>query len=210
MIPQTAITIMFNPEQIAIIRRLSAGAARGGASNIYSGQARRSNLLSDQMVGQLGDAALCLHFYGNLDDYIARTEHCNRSYDHSDNGRDLTGKDIDIKTFRMHKGPDYPYRLLVATTEFKPAWTYVMGLVPVGRDDLVHLIGYIRSEDLPETVVLTRCENRAVHMPALRPLPASLDAMLDDDVLPAKPTAVPAPEVFVQLPLFQTRTAYDE
>ena len=157
-IKQTDIVkIVLEKSQVDMCKKHAQKAMIGGHSWIREDREERmAQLGEDQLVGQLGEAALFLWLFGNLDWYDSSRTESYKKPGKGDKGQDVPGYKVDIKTSLMRKKP-YPldYHLFVAPREWHPGWAFVSGLVESTSDDeaTVLLCGWARSEfmQLPDT-----------------------------------------------------------
>lgn len=143
-------TIVFTSsemQQIAINAKLIE---MGGVSQIRPGAERLPYLGVDQYTGQAGEAALSKYLTGNMDLYLQTRAERNRDRTKGDNGRDLLGLDVDIKTSRMRRSHSFDYRLWVRPHEYHKEVCYYLGLMDVGIDDLAFIVGWCGGEWLPK------------------------------------------------------------
>ena len=129
----------------------------GGNSQIREVEDRREMLIEDQLVGQIGNAAGCLWWYGNMDAYLQSREIANADPWRGDGGSDLPGLHIDFKTSMM-RGPQDPayYKLLVRPAERHKGCVYIRVLIPkfkveeLGAGLNVFITGWAKETDLPD------------------------------------------------------------
>jgi hypothetical protein len=133
-------------------------ASLGGRSRIREDTERQVMLGPDQFAGQIGNAAGCKWWYGNLDDYKASREKANANPTVGDKGQDLLTRGVDFKLSLMRASTDpNEYRLLVRPEEKHPGWVYVQFFAPdymkdrsLLKDGLdVWLAGWYLDADFP-------------------------------------------------------------
>lgn len=116
----------------------------------------------DQLVGQLGTLALAKWMLGTCQghaEYAKGREIANRAPTSGDNGADIIGCNVDVKTSLMRYRGRAPeeYNLPVRPKERHPSQIYVLALVEADLDQdpsewtevTVHLMGWITDEELP-------------------------------------------------------------
>lgn len=138
-------------EWIHVCRKCAKAAEIGGRSQIHQDRGRRKEFLGeDQLIGQLGEAALSLYTYGNLDAYIEHRAQMDADPTSGDGGFDLPGIPIDVKTslMRSTKIGALDYKLCVRERERHKGIVYVLALVPMDLST-VRFIGWLPEEDLP-------------------------------------------------------------
>jgi hypothetical protein len=117
-------------------------ASIGGESRVR--QDDRQLLLSiDQWIGQIGEAGLSIWFYGNMDEYFRARDEKNKHPEFGDNGWDLLGFPVDIKTSNARfKRPLTSYRLPVPPAELHDV-IYILGLVRKQNNEaILHMPGW--------------------------------------------------------------------
>lgn len=143
------IVIDFTEEELCAIFQMARLAEIGGRSNFRNKESRAECLSMDQSVGQLGEAALSKYLTGNIDLYIKTREFKNRNPNIGDDGCDLIGYRVDIKTSLMrYNMPPEDYNLLVRPTEEHPNHFYIQALVARNSTSVI-LMGWASSEELP-------------------------------------------------------------
>lgn len=134
------------------IRKFSTNAEIGGMSNIRSDDDRKQKLKTDQYIGQAGNAALSLYLTGSIDLYIKTRQKQDENKYRGDNGEDLIGFPVDVKTSVMRRGPDFNYHLYVRDREYHRGIIYVLGLMSESNLNVVSLVGFKSSEHLPQSI----------------------------------------------------------
>lgn len=101
----------------------------GGSSAVREDRGDRQRALhEDQLVGQLGEYAIC-RWFGAPEYYFERRARINADPLVGDDGEDFFGQ-IDVKTSLMRgSGPRWGYRLLVRPRERHDGNRYVLALV---------------------------------------------------------------------------------
>lgn len=127
-------------------------ASLGGNSHIRKRSDRMANLSEDQLVGQLGEFALC-RWMRNEKAYWERREAIDKNPWVGDDGVDYPGFHLDVKTslMRRHMDPS-KYNLPVRPAERHDENVYILALVePIIMMDMfyVWLIGWAKDEELP-------------------------------------------------------------
>jgi hypothetical protein len=171
--------------EIDTCRRYARGAEIGGHSNIRARDDRIAEIGVDQLVGQLGTLALSKWMLGTCQghaEYAKGRESANRSPTAGDNGCDIIGCNVDVKSSLMRYRGRSPeeYNLLVRPRERHPFHVYVLALIEADLDlppsewpeVTVHLMGWTTDEELPPGGTDERFGNASV-TPAyeLHPLP---------------------------------------
>lgn len=142
--------IAISHEDFVVIRHNARLAAIGGMSYIYAPAERQKKLIDDQVTGQLGEAAFCICKTGSIAAYRKHRAYRNSDPYAGDGGIDFIfdGQVYDVKTSRMRAANGHHYHLWVRPAEYHPDVFYVLALVPEGRNDTVHIMGYARGEEL--------------------------------------------------------------
>lgn len=152
---------------------------KGGVSGSRQNrQDRMANLYRDNLVGAVGEVALCKYLYGNLmmfrlSQFLSQA---NEMFNVGDGGFDIPGLNVDVKsTFIRGKKDVLTYHLAVNSREFKPNWNYVLALVEGNEEAIgnVYLAGWLCSSELDRlaTPNETFANSRAVKAELLNPLP---------------------------------------
>lgn len=150
--------IVLGEEDVTICRAFARQACLGGRSSVR-GEDRAALLKVDQFIGQLGNAALSVYLTGDTVVYIRTREKANEAPWRGDDGCDLDGLPLDVKTSLMRNSRDpYDYRLIVRPAELHDGHTYVLALVEHPswegdtlrhmREATVNLVGWARREGL--------------------------------------------------------------
>lgn len=149
------------PRDIKVCAYHAQQAEIGGQSNIREKNGRKENMAIDQLVGQLGEYALSMYLTGSPIEYQRQRTIANTFPSLGDNGQDIFGLNIDVKTSAMRNRPSpLDYTLAVRPKEVEPEWCYVLALVqPNGTIGIVptmavrvRLVGWISTEELPKAV----------------------------------------------------------
>lgn len=145
----TRTAIYLSLEQVDIARLYALDMEIGGQSNIRADSEARQRLLrEDQFTSALGELALSVYITGSHDAYVETRNARNQDKYTGDNGSDLLGHNIDMKTSRMRRGIHFMYNLWVRPREYKEETIYYLGLVPENRDDIVYLAGWAYGTQL--------------------------------------------------------------
>ena len=125
-------------------------AALGGKSQFRGLSDRQEHLLEDQLVGQLGNAALSKWWLGSIEPYLVLREAQNMYPWVGDGGSDLSWMKVDVKTSLMRVGPNpLAYGLIVGKGEVHPQTVYVsalLGKLPaLGEGSEVLLTGWANN-----------------------------------------------------------------
>lgn len=139
-------------EAMEVVRRMAQKAEIGGKSRVRESTARQASLANDQLIGQCGEAAVCLYLTGSLSAYIERREAINATPLVGDNGSDIPGSRIDVKASALHTSrPILQHRLAVRPAEKRVDSVYVQCLCDVFPDwTYVVLVGWATADMLPE------------------------------------------------------------
>lgn len=146
------VTIPLTELHHALASRMAKQCALGGVSRVRAGAARRESLEQDQLVGQLGQLAMSIYLYGHAQPYVL-SRHVQNQHPHlGDNGIDLLGTNLDVKTSLMRASPSVlKYNLVVRPAEKHASRVYALALIPEALDQ-VHLVGWATTEELPTEV----------------------------------------------------------
>lgn len=151
--PENLIRLTFDERETRYVAAMALGASLGGGSQIRSPEERITALRQDQMVGQLGQMALSLYWFGDSRQYDIARWYANRNPNIGDGGSDIPGMNVDVKTSLMRSSEDpLDYRLLIRPKERHEGWIYVLALVKklrkVGTE--VFLVGWAADYQLPK------------------------------------------------------------
>jgi hypothetical protein len=105
----------------------------------------------DQLVGQIGEAALYVYLRGSIEQYAERRKEINKNPFVSDGGSDYFGFDIDIKaSLNRTKKKCIFLNMIVRPKEFKTDTVYVLAIVEeVNKDSCkVALVGYCKGNEI--------------------------------------------------------------
>lgn len=150
--PEDVVVIELSAAELERSQHFAANAQVGGRSEVRAKEDRQQSLVTDQAVGQLGEAALSKFLGGTMLFYeLTRTV---RDLDpHAgDGGGDLLATNVDVKCSLMRASADpLRYRLLVRPKERHAGMVYVLALVApdVWQTGIVHLVGWCKDSDLP-------------------------------------------------------------
>jgi hypothetical protein len=149
------VIVTLSKVDFALATHFARQAEVGGVSRVR-GQDRAATLSEDNLVGQLGTLALHKYLYGHTHAYAQSRYMQNKFPTLGDQGDDLIGANVDVKTsvMRYEQNPQ-KYRLLVRPKEFHSGWVYVLALLgsEYSRFHDVHLVGWATAEQLPEPEV---------------------------------------------------------
>lgn len=136
------------------VRDMARKAEIGGTSQIRNGGDRADNLVFDQLIGQIGTAALHKYWFGHLVEYAKQRWYQNQFPYSGDGGHDITVANVDVKASRLKNSDKMAYHLLVRPKERYPDWVYVHALVEFLEKNInVYLTGWARTNDLPGEVL---------------------------------------------------------
>jgi hypothetical protein len=142
------ITCLFSQNELALIRALAKKAEIGGKSHIRSND-RMSALSEDQLVGQIGTAALHKYWYGHLVEYRKQRMWQNLFPTSGDGGSDLFPANIDVKASKIRNDMPFDnYHLLIRPKERHEGWVYILALVDLDSAKC-HLVGWASDDMLP-------------------------------------------------------------
>lgn len=144
------------PEEEALVEANARLAALGGRSQIHQGERRATDLLTNQITGQLGELAVATVVLGDPQEYVRSRALRNADPWAGDGGNDFPSyPGLNAKTSFM-RGSDDPlhYRLAVRPAERHEGSLYVSCLVNTLPDlrRVVYLVGWLDQLDLPEQV----------------------------------------------------------
>lgn len=143
------ISVKLTKEHADAARRHAGVSSFGGESNIFRGAERQTRCLSDNVVGHLGQVALHLYLFGGLERYEMSRWVQNQFPRIGDGGVDALGLRLDVKTSDVRTGLALlGHRLLVRPKERHAENVYVLALL---QSPFVHLIGWARDTDLPQS-----------------------------------------------------------
>jgi len=162
--------VWLNENELKKIRLIADREDKSTRSKIHPGGVTNSQLNKyDQFTGNAGEAALSKFLTGSIDLYLKTKQERELSNWTGDYTSDLLGLQVDVKTSRMRHGPDFPYHLWIRSMEYHHKTKYVLALMPVDRDDLVLLIGWIEGSDIgPPSDKFS--DRREVPIERLRPM----------------------------------------
>lgn len=153
------------PEDFEKVKQNAEKAWLNGKSHIRSSD-REQYGMEDQLVGQMGEYALA-KWLGVLPSYFSRREIINLNPWKGDEGSDVDGMQIDVKTSLMRRQKDPSrYNLLVRPRERHNENIYVLALIPDIQDGKVLLVGWLRDSELPTDPVGSGVFAGAFLMPA--------------------------------------------
>lgn len=155
-------------EDLITIKDNARKAWLGGKSNVRRPGRRESFGLEDQFVGQCGELALAKYFE-RTETYFTRREEINIRPWEGDDGSDLSGHPIDVKTSLMRKSQDpFRYNLVVRPKERHENNSYVLALIPrlTNEECKVILVGYAKDSEFPEFPDSTGVFSGAFRIPA--------------------------------------------
>lgn len=157
------VSVPLSARELATCRSYAKAAEIGGSSNIRAHAERMGEIKIDQLVGQLGTLALAKWLKGTCEghaEYARGREIANRNPTSGDNGADVIGSNIDVKTsLCRYPGKSlFDYNLLVRPREYHPGWVYLLALCEADLEAdcsdwqaaQIHLMGWVASEELPE------------------------------------------------------------
>jgi len=141
------VIVRLTEAELGVVREHAHRAEIGGKSQVRD-DLRASTLSEDQMTAQAGEAALSKFLTGSIAVYHQTRLVREREPGRGDNGCDLLNMPIDVKTSRMRAGYQL-YHLWVRPREYHPNTIYILALMPLQRDDVVQMIGWMQGCDLP-------------------------------------------------------------
>jgi len=141
------VIVRLTEAELGVVRDHARRAEIGGKSQVRADM-RASTLSEDQLTAQAGEAALSKFLTGSIAAYHQTRLVREREPSRGDNGCDLLDIPIDVKTSRMRAGYQL-YHLWVRPREYHPNTIYILALMPLQRDDVVQMIGWMQGCDLP-------------------------------------------------------------
>lgn len=151
-IPSYAIRFPFKDYEFAFIAKEAGFAEIGGISYVRTTKEdREENLTSDQLSGQMGQAALHLYWFGSFKEYAETRLRANLHPRLGDGGMDLDLKNVDIKTSKIVIDRSVmSEHLIVSPNEYRKNWVYIKGsaLHPQDGKPTVWIIGWALSKEL--------------------------------------------------------------
>lgn len=139
-------------------KRMAKFAEIGGGSQVRTDN-RASSLTMDQIVGQLGQYALSIYLFGTPAQYYTQRMSANINPKIGDNGQDILGANLDVKTSLMRDSQyTASYRLAIRPKERHDGHVYYLALVKPNGDSslkmdepiLVYIVGWASDNDLPD------------------------------------------------------------
>lgn len=151
-------TIILNNDKIALCAKYAKTCCMGGPGWIRSNVERKPKRRKDNIIGQMGTLAGSIFLYGEdkgTEEYIKARIKADKNPYEGDGGRDLPDLDIDIKCSHMMNTDPLSYNFLIRPQERHENWIYIQTLAQQITKQLlfVHIMGWIRDEDVPSTVV---------------------------------------------------------
>jgi hypothetical protein len=142
--------VWLTEDELVKIRLIADREDKSTRSKVHPGGVTNSRLNKyDQFTGNAGEAALAKFLTGSIDLYLKTKQERELSNWTGDYSSDLLGLQVDVKTSRMRRGPDYNYHLWIRPREYHAKTKYVLALMPEDRDDLVLLVGWIEGSKIP-------------------------------------------------------------
>jgi hypothetical protein len=147
------ITLRLNQQAMAIINNMAGKACLGGVSHVRERADRLDSLNVDQIIGQIGTYGCTEYLLGTNEPYIRMREEINKNPHIGDDGVDIPGTNIDVKTsfMRSNSLPMLKYRLPVRPAERHEDHRYILGLVSEysKQHAILHLVGWASTDMLP-------------------------------------------------------------
>lgn len=141
--------VTISEEHRELIAENAGKALLGFPSRFRGREDRREAQRLDARLGQLGEASLSLYLTGRIDAYKQHREECNANPLKGDGGRDLPGRDVDVKTSLMRGSPDpLAYTLVVRPSELHLGFAYVLALVEHPSAWSTMLVGWAWAQEL--------------------------------------------------------------
>lgn len=144
-------------QEVATVAALAKEMCFNGKSNVFAdSEERKKMLILNQFTGQLGELALAKTVYGKhgFDVWRETRIEKNKNLFKGDDGRDLSGYRIDIKTtyWKNPKKDPYSYHLWVRPKEYHANWTYILALAKRDTPETygVHMLGWATSNILSD------------------------------------------------------------
>lgn len=124
-----------------------------GGSSAVRQEDRSARLLEDQIIGQMGQMALSLYWFGTPQPYLDARAYANAHPTEGDGGSDILDMNLDVKTSLMRASDDpFSYRMLVRPRERHEGNVYILALIPklLKVDTQVNLVGWVADHELPK------------------------------------------------------------
>lgn len=175
------ISLWLGPTELHYCKYMARKAELGGKSPVREDK-RQETLAIDQIVGQIGQYALAIYFFGEPSRYYIQRLVANAHPEIGDSGQDILGSNMDVKTSLM-RGSTNPmtYRLPIRPKELHEGHVYFLALVkPNGESALkmtepiqVYIAGWVTDSDMPDEPDDSGIFKGAYTIPAskLNPLP---------------------------------------
>lgn len=143
------VVVTFTEEERKLIITQARAAELGGQSHLRPEGERSATLGTDQLTGQIGQAALHKWLYGNLRRYQLERQRQNRTPWNGDGGHDVDGLKVDVKCSLLREGADPEgYHLWVRLPEAHDGWVYVLALVPQDKRGTCWLMGWAYTSEM--------------------------------------------------------------
>jgi hypothetical protein len=160
--------VWLNEDEIAKIRLIADREDKSTRSKVHPRYVTNSRQNKyDQFTGNAGEAALSKLLTGSIDLYLKTKRERELSNWTGDYSSDLLGLQVDVKTSRMRRGPDFDYHLWIRNKEYHQGTKYVLALMPEDRDDMVIFVGWIKGIEIHGIKFLDRREVKQVEMHSL-------------------------------------------
>jgi hypothetical protein len=144
---QRSISITLDEKQFSLLSGHAQKAEIGGVSRVRTDD-RKEKLSEDQLHAQEGECALSIAYTGDTDLYErTRLEREKNPYV-GDNGSDLLGLNVDIKTSVMRRGRDFLYHLWIRPEEYHKETIYYLGLIDPEEPNVVIIDGWARGKNI--------------------------------------------------------------
>lgn len=146
------------PREIRYCKYYAELAEIGGRSEVRQGN-RQKTLSVDQFVGMLGQYAFSLYLTGSPQPFYSQRLVANANPTVGDNGQDILGANLDVKTSLMRNSQDpMTYSLVIRPKEIHKDHVYVLALVEPNDESAlklsiplaVYLVGWAFQPELPD------------------------------------------------------------
>lgn len=149
--PADIFSVALSKPEIEFLRRQGKKAEIGGRSHVCADDADRSrNLEADQLVGMIGAYVGHKVMFGHTHLFRLSRWFADLDPTRGDGGSDVPGANIDFKASLLRSSRRLiEHRLFVRMNERHPGTVYVLILVEQDFSQ-AHIVGWIKSEDLPK------------------------------------------------------------
>lgn len=151
MITADAVAVRLTERELLIVKEhAEALAEMRGKSQFLNAEQRAARRAADDYTGQVGEAALSKLITGSIQLYHLTRLQKEQDPLRGDDGSDLQGYRLDVKTSRMTAGAKYDYHLWIRPREFHAGITYLLALMFDDGDYVVFFVGWARADEIPK------------------------------------------------------------